>query len=470
MKTLSRSMNWTCAATALACAPLSEAAPPPTANDPVTDKPNVIFVLADDLGYGDLGYTGSPYAHTPNLDRFAAESLQFTSAYAPSPQCSPTRAAILTGQYPARLHITTWIGGQKTDQYKGMTLPRQRRSLRGDVFTAAEHFRSVGYTTAQVGKWHLGSDPNEPARVGFDHTIGFSSGAGPGHGDDWFGPYPKVKDLDGPSDEYITDRLTTEAVSFIENHRDEPFFLMFQHYDPHAPLVAPEDRVQRYVDMGRPKAKGPMNATYLAMIESIDIGFGRLMEAIDEAGLTDRTIVVFFSDNGAVSWHGRNAPYRGEKKTFYEGGIRVPLFVRVPGMTKPGSVCDVPVNGVDFLPTFVELTGGDVSAIAAPLDGVSLMPLLRGGDALDREAMYWHHPALSRHYAEIPPQGVVREGPWKLIDYYGDHRSDELYHIVNDPSEEYDLAGEYPERVQQMREMLQEHLEAVDAQRVSMLN
>ncbi|MEO0586658.1 MAG: sulfatase/phosphatase domain-containing protein [Planctomycetota bacterium] len=225
--------------------------------------------------------------------------------------------------------------------------------------------------------------------------------------------------------------------------------------------------MQKYVDLGRPKDKGRSNATYLAMIESIDTSFGRIVGALERTGRTDNTIVVFFSDNGAVSWHGRNAPFRGEKKTFYEGGIRVPLFVRVPGVTAAGSTTDVPVNGIDFLPTFVELTGGNPADLPTTLDGVSIRSVLEGGEAPQRESIYWHHPALSRHYAEIPPQGAVREGDWKLVDFYGDHRRDELYNLADDPSEENNLARQHPDRVERMRAMLEAHLDDVGAQRVT---
>ena len=246
--------------------------------------------------------------------------------------------------------------------------------------------------------------------------------------------------------------------------------MKIQHYAPHATIVATDDIVQRYVDQGRPNEKGRHNATYLAMIESVDAGFGRLMTAIDDAGLRDRTIVVFFSDNGAVSWHGRNAPFRGEKKSFYEGGIRVPLLMRVPGVTEAGTVSDTPVNGIDFFPTLVELTGGDPAGRPGIRDGVSFVSALHSQDTLERAPMFWHHPALSRHYADIPPQGAVREGPWKLIDFYGDLKPDELYNLDEDPSEETNLAGQYPERVEAMRMLLEAHLDAVDAQRVEHLD
>ncbi|MEM8971686.1 MAG: sulfatase [Pseudomonadota bacterium] len=429
-------------------------------------KPNIVFILADDLGNGDLGFRGSELAKTPHLDSFAKQGHVFSNAYAPSPQCSPTRGAILTGQYPARFHITTWIGGNKATEYKGLKLPRQKTSLPKDTFTMAKYLQASGYETAQIGKWHLGGDPKGPKQFGFDHTIGFAKGAGPGKGLDWFGPYPNIPDLDGPPEEYITDRLTTEAVEFINTERDKPFFLMFQHFDVHAPIVAPPSDVQRYVDAGRPKDEGKLNATYLAMVEQVDSSFGRIIGALKSKGLYDNTIVIFFSDNGATSWHGRNNPLRGGKKDFYEGGIRVPMLMHVPGLTDAHHTHEVPVNGIDFLPTLVELTGGDLNQIQSPLDGISLVPILKGGETLERENLFWHHPALSRDYKDIPPLSVVRQGDWKLIDFNGSFREDELYNLKEDPGEQTNLLTQYPDKAAELRALIQNHLKAVGAQMV----
>ena len=432
-----------------------------------TKQPNILFVLADDLGVGDLAVNGNKYVQTPHLDRFTKYCHNFTSAYAPAPQCSPTRGAILTGQYPARLHITTWIGGKEPAEYEELSLPRQRKSLRDDTFTLAHYLSNAGYETVQIGKWHLGHDPEGPAKAGFEHTIGFASGAGPGKAPEWFGPYPKIKDLDGPADEYITERLTDEAIKFFAKKRDRPFFMMLQHFDPHAPLVAPPDEVQRYVDAGRPKDKGVLNATYLAMVQQVDTSFGRLVEALKEQKLYKDTIVIFYSDNGAAKYYGSNDPFRGGKKDFYEGGIRVPLSMRVPGMTEKGVRHDTPVSGFDFFPTLVELTGGSINDVKTTLDGVSLVPLLKGEKQLDRDTLYWHHPAVSKTHAIIPPQGAVREGKWKLIDFYSENQKDELYNLQNDPAEKTNVADKNPEVVARLRTKLQQHLKDVDAQVVT---
>jgi arylsulfatase A-like enzyme len=449
----------------IAAITLMLALPAPSLAASAKSNPNILFVLIDDLGYGDLGCTGAELANTPNLDSFAKNSHVFSSAYAPSPQCSPTRGAILTGQYPARLHITTWIGGAKTSQYKGLNLPSQRTSLRDGVYTMAQYLKDAGYETAQIGKWHLGHDAKEPSRVGFDHTIAFTKGAGPGKGKEWFGPYPKIPDLTGPPEEYITERLTTETIRFMTKKRDKPFFVMLQHFDVHAPLVAPEADVKRYLDQGRPE-KGKLSATYLAMVEQVDTSFGRLVNALKESGQYDNTVIVFFSDNGANTWDGDNGPFRGGKKDFYEGGIRVPLLMHVPGTEVPDERHDVPINGIDFFPTFVELTGGKINNANTTLDGVSIMPILRGSGTLERDCIFWHHPALSRTYRDIPPQGAVRQGKWKFIDYYGSIQEDELYNLEEDPGEKNNLADKHPEKVKELRQKLAEHLKAVDAQMV----
>ena len=450
------------AAAACPVIPLSAEGP-----DAAAGPPNVVFFLADDLGYGDPGYMGSERARTPHLDAFAAENLNFTSAYAPAPQCSPTRASILTGQYPARTHITVWIGGNKPDSYKNLRLPRQKQYLSADHYTLGEYFQERGYRTGQIGKWHVGGRRVSPQEHGFDEVIGYSPGAGPGPARAWYGPYAKIRDLEGPEDEYITDRLTDEAIGFMERNRERPFFLMLQHYDVHAPLTAPEEDVEKYVEMGEPRKKGRENATFLAMKERLDASFGRVVAALEDLDLADNTIVVFFSDNGGVSYFARNAPLRAGKKWLYEGGIRVPMLLRVPGVTSAGTT-DIPVNGIDFFPTLVELTGGDPAEVDSFLDGVSFVPLLRGGK-LEREALFWHIPQYGKDWKVIPPQGVVRRGKWKLIHYYGHTAPPELYNLEEDIAEQRNLARRHPDRVAAMTRLLMTHLEETEAQQVEVM-
>jgi arylsulfatase A len=428
-------------------------------------QPNVVIFLADDLGYGDLGYSGSTLAETPHIDAFARENLVFSHAYASSPHCSPTRASIVTGQYPARLHITVWIGGNKATEYEHLNLPRQRQYLGREANTVAEYFKTQGYTTAQVGKWHIGGRQVPIEDHGFDEVIGYAPGAGPGSKDKWYAPYNSIRDFDGPEGEYVTDRLTDEAIDFMSRQGKQPFFMLLQHYDVHAPLTAPDGVVQKYVDRGRPLNEGRENATFLAMKEKLDDSFGRILQALEDLEVADNTIVIFFSDNGGVSYFANNGKLRAGKKFLYEGGIRVPMVMRVPGLTGAGEVTAVPVNAIDFFPTLVELTGGDSSQLESTVDGVSLLPVLKGKD-LDREALYWHMPQLGKDWRIIPPQGAVRKGPWKLIHHYGETKPDELYNLDDDPSEKQNLAKRHPERVSSMRAMLEAHLDETSAQRV----
>ncbi|MBT4756950.1 MAG: sulfatase [Opitutae bacterium] len=431
-------------------------------------KPNILIFLVDDLGYGDLGCTGSTFAETPHLDRFAEEATRFTDAYAPAAHCSPSRAAIMTGQYPARLHITTWIGGKKATEYKGLSLPKQKTFLAESAYTMGEYFQAQGYTTANIGKWHAGGTIVPLQKHGFEHVIGYAPGAGPGASEAWFGPYPQIKDLDGPSDEYITDRLTQETIRFIEERDGDPFFIMLQHYDVHGPLVAPDAMVQKYVARRRPKDKGIENATFLAMKESMDASFGAIVNKLKALDLYDDTIIIFTSDNGGVQYFANNGGLRMGKKWLYEGGIRVPLLMRVPGYTEGGEVSRLPINGIDFFPTLVELTGGDPAKIESDLDGESFAPELKQVAGVKREALFWHSPQLGKGGGVIAPSGAVRMGPWKLISYYGDTKVPELYNVENDKAEEKNLASQYPELVDRIQRMLEKHLDETKAQRVTL--
>ena len=392
--------------------------------------------------------------------------MRFTQGYAASPHCSPTRGSILTGQYPHRLHITSWIGGRKRTEYENLRLPTQRNFLPVELETLGEYFQARGFQTVQLGKWHLGRGPGHPRNHGFDTVIGWTDGAGPGGPSDWFGPYPKLRNLTGPPEEYITDRLTDEAIEFLETRGSDPFLMLFQHYDVHAPLSAPEEMVDRYVAQGRPRSEGRENATFLAMKEAFDRSFGRLEATLQRLGLAENTIVIVTSDNGGVSYFANNGPLRGGKKEFFEGGIRVPLMIRVPGMTEAGSVSEVPVSTIDFFPTVSELIGESPASLPAVMDGVSIVPALRGESSVPRETLYWHQPLYARDYADIPPQGVVMHQGWKLIQFYGETRPTQLFYLPDDLSEQTNLAAQHPEIVERMQQMLESHLQATDAQRV----
>jgi arylsulfatase A-like enzyme len=430
-------------------------------------KMNVVFFLVDDLGYGDLGYSGSKHAQTPHIDDFAQNSTVFRSAYVAAPHCSPSRAAILTGQYPARLHMTTWIPGLQQSNFKNLQSPEQMDHLPARHNSLGKYFKSKGYATANVGKWHMGGDIVHPSEHGFDEVIGYAIGPGPGPAKAWFGPYPKIADLTGPNDEYISERLTKESVDFIQRNKEKPFFLMLQHYDVHKPFAAPQKTIDKYLELGRPK-KGMECAVFLAMKEAMDDSLGKIISALKANDLYDNTIVIFSSDNGGIPGLARNAPFSEGKKSLKEGGIRVPLIMHVPGLNQGGAGIDVPVSGIDFFPTLAELSGGQAQELVDDVDGISFASLFNGAQSLPRDTLFWHQSRLAKNWVGLyAPQGVVRRGPWKMIHSYGNTQPDQLYHIKQDPGERRNLAAQFPERVEEMKALLNEHLDEVKAQRVT---
>jgi arylsulfatase A-like enzyme len=412
---------------------------------PAAEKPNVILILADDMGWADLGCYGSKYHKTPNLDRLAASGVRFTDAYAACPVCSPTRASLLTGRYPQGYNLTDWLPGRPNRPDQKLLRPRINQQLPLDEVTLAEALKPAGYVSGHVGKWHLGGKDFGPEQQGFDLNI---AGDQTGTARSYFAPF---KSQDGtfmpglekaPDGEYLTDRLTAEAEKFIDANRDRPFFLYLAHYAPHTPLKAKPELVAKY----KPGKHGEQgNPNYAAMLESLDDGVGRVLKKLDDLKIADRTIVLFLSDNGGLATlEGMkmaatfNAPLREGKGYLYEGGIRVPLIVRWPGVTKAGTTCSVPVCSIDFFPTALEACGVKSEA---KVDGVSLVPLLKGG-ALKREALYWHYP----HYANqgSRPGAAVRAGDYKLIEFYEDDRR-ELYDLKKDLSESRNLIADNPD-------------------------
>lgn len=420
-------------------------------------RPNIVFILADDLGWADLGCCGSTFYETPNLDRLARQGMRFTTAYAACNCCSPTRASILTGKYPARLHVTDWIPGTRFPWAK-LRPPDWTQHLPLEEVTLAEALKSAGYATAAVGKWHLGGGNCLPEKQGFDlNFAGDARGLPPSY----FWPYgiPTIKT--GQPGEYLTDRLTDEALKFVETNRERPFFLYFAHYTVHAPLQAKQELIGKYKAKLRP-GQQQKNPIYAAMIESLDQSVGRVLDKLEALGIAGQTIIIFTSDNGGFLVATSNAPLRGGKGFPYEGGHRVPLLVRWPGTTQPGSLCHDPVVSTDFYPTILELTGvrGDERHNAS-VDGVSLAPLLKQTDKPVRDEIYWHYP----HYNVMwqKPYGAVRQGDYKLIEFYEDQRI-ELYNLKNDLSETTNLAGQMPDRVTTLREKLSAWRERVGAQ------
>ncbi len=471
MKQLNRNKLWTPLILVAAAALLAAAGcSPPAARKPATGKPNFVFILVDDLGWTDLGCYGSTYYETPNIDRLASEGMRFTDAYAACHSCSPTRASILTGRYPARTHLTDWIPGRTPPGAK-LKIPNWTNFLRRAEVTIAEALKPAGYVSASIGKWHLGQRGWWPEDQGFDVSFG---GSHIGSHGSMFPPYwseERRKELDFPGipdpvpGEYLTDRLTREAEAFLEKNRDRPFFLYLSHYAVHTPIQSKPEVVAKY------QAKKPSghhhNPKYAAMVEGVDDSVGRILAKLAELNLVERTVVVFFSDNGGLSKNGRitsNFPLRGEKSSMWEGGVRVPLIIKWPGVVHPGSVSHEPVISVDFFPTLLTIAGVSPPE-GVTLDGVSLVPLLRGETGFHRGPIFWHSPHYNAHTPVITttPYGAVRDGDFKLIEFYEDNHA-ELYNLKNDIGETTDLAAQMPGKTRQLRRELHEWRDSVGAQ------
>ena len=427
---------------------------------------NIVFILIDDMGWTDLGCYGSDYYETPNVDRLAQQGMKFTDAYAASCVCSPTRVSILTGKYPGRLHITHAIPIQGAERIKE-PLPLleaiYRKNLPLEEVTIAEALKPGGYVSASMGKWHVCWEKEfYPKAQGFDLNVGGNNMGNPGN---YFYPYNGAWRMtkkhpmtrwntlpNGKKGEYLTDRLTDEAIKFIDKNKARPFFLYLSHYAVHTPLQAPDKLIKKYKK--KPVGKRHRNPVYAAMVESVDHSVGRIMSKLEQLGIADDTVVVFTSDNGG---HGRitsHLPLRGNKGNFYEGGIRVPLIVRWPGVVKPGSQCKVPVISTDFFPTILEIAGLP-SRPECHLDGVDMVPLLKGQRSIDRDALYWHYPNYigAGHPGGARPCSVVRKGDWKLIESLEDNRL-ELFDLSKDLGETNDLAAVMPEKAGLLKNLL----------------
>jgi len=418
-------------------------------------RPNIVFVLADDMGWTDLGCCGSKFYETPNIDRLAAQGMRFTDAYSACTVCSPSRACILTGQYPARLHITDWIAGHKRPFAK-LRVPDWTLRLSPEIPNVARVLKSAGYATASIGKWHLGPENCWPDRQGFDLNVG---GCDKGQPPSYFAPYRIPTLTDGPDGEFLSERLTSEALTFIERNKGKPFFLYLPHYAVHTPIQAKPAVIAKY-KARQDKSAPHHNPGYAALVESVDDSVGRLMRKLEELGLADHTIVVFTSDNGGLIGCTSNAPLRAGKGSAYEGGVRVPLIVKWPGVAKPGSANHTPVIGADFFPTLLAMAG-----VRGPqshtVDGESLVPLLRQSGTLARDTLYWHYPHY--HPGGATPYGAIREGAFRLVEFYEDNRV-ELYDLSDDIGETKDLAASRPEKAAALRKRLAEWRTRVGAQ------
>ena len=424
------------------------------------DKPkmNVVFILIDDLGWKDLGCYGSTYYQTPNIDRLASEGMRFTDGYAACNVCSPTRAAIMTGKYPARLLLTQWLpsGRWSRTEYK-MREGRYVSNLPLEEVTIAEALREAGYRNAFMGKWHLGTETYYyPEHQGFDVNVAGRDYGAPGS---YFYPFEgswkipttgrvlrKKSPLTGKEGDYLVDRLAEEAEKFIRDTRDRPFFLMLSHYAVHSPLQGKADKVRRYETVPKPQGK----PAYAAMVESVDDSVGRVMGCLRELDLDKRTLVIFTSDNGGFAKATDNSPLRANKGSNYEGGLRVPVIVKWPDVATPGSVCSEPVISTDFYPTILSAAGLELKP-HQHVDGRDLTPLLRGGE-LDRAAIYWHYPHYNQHPQSFP-SGVMRAGDWKLIEAYETGQLS-LYNLASNLAETKNLADEEPQKTAEMRAML----------------
>lgn len=421
---------------------------------PPSRSPNVIVILVDDMGWRDLSCQGSRFYETPNIDRLAASGMRFTQGYSACTVCSPSRAAMMTGQYPARLHITDWIAGHHRP-FAPLLPPNWTKHLPLEAVTVAERLKTAGYATASIGKWHLGGPELFPEHHGFDVNIaGYDRGQPPSY----FSPYKVPTLVDGPPGEYLTDREAAEAVRFITARKDQPFFLYLPHYCVHTPIQAKKDVTAKYAAKENPN-QAPRNDAYAAMVESVDDSLGTILATLDDLGLRKDTVLFFTSDNGGVVTITDNRPLRAGKGSAYEGGVRVPFVVSWPGVTTPGSMSDVPVITPDIPATILAVTGVGPEP-SQPLDGRDLTEVLRGG-TLDREAIYWHYPHY--HPGGATPYSAVRAGPWRLVHFYEDDR-DELFDLAADQSEQTDLASRKPEHVARLRKLLDTWLSEAGAQ------
>lgn len=441
--------------------------------------PNIVFILVDDLGYTDVNpYTFQPnhYYETPNVTRLAGQGMTFTNAYTNAANCAPTRAALMSGQYyPLQPIYTVNSGARGKASERGLLPAENETTLPLGKVTVAERLNEAGYATAFMGKWHLGAPPDAgPKQQGFDVNVGGTHTGHPSWEGAYFQPNNNPEISDARDGEYMTDYLFRKADAYIRQHRDEPFYLQLSPYSVHVPLQAPESRIAHFKEKS---AVGQHDdPTYAAMIKSVDRGVGRIMQTLDSLGLTRNTLLIFYSDNGGLGGYRSiglekngitdHSPLKGGKGSFYEGGIRVPLIVRWPGVTRPGTTSDEPVISIDFYSTLLEAAGAEPPD-EYQLSGTSMMPLLeRSTASLDRERLHWHFPGYLQAYGpgdwRTTPVSIIRSGPWKLMKFYEGNRL-ELYNLDEDIGEAHNLAEERPEKRDQLLRQLNEWLETHDA-------
>ena len=457
-------------------------------------KPNILFIMADDFGWTDLGCYGSKYHQTPNLDKLALRGVKFTQAYAANPLCSPTRSSVLTGLWPARTGITAPVchlpqvilekqltkGNPKQPVLVANSITR----LKTDYVTLPKVLREAGYRTGHFGKWHLGPEPYSPLQHGFD--VDWPHWAGPGPAGSYVAPwkFPASLKVEGKAGEHIEDTLSSHVVSFIRENKDRPFYANYWQFSVHSPYDAKDELVAKYRKLADPR-NPQRNPVYASMVESLDDGVGRVLDALDECGIADKTIIVFFSDNGGVSWAGKdgdaehksahfqadmkspptsNLPLRNGKASLYEGGVREPCLIVWPGIAKGGKVNDTVIQSIDWMPTLLDMVGVPLPKNVKP-DGISITPAIQGG-TLARDTIFTHFPHETPASGQHPGTSV-RRGDWKLIRLFAqnDDGSDqfELFNLRDDLGETKSVAAEKPELVRELNSLITKFLADTEA-------
>ncbi|MCP4191637.1 MAG: sulfatase [Planctomycetaceae bacterium] len=455
--------------------------PQPTlAQQSAAEPTNFVFFLVDDLGWADIGCFGSQFYETPHIDRLCQSGMKFTQGYAACPVCSPTRASIMTGRHPVRVDITDWIPGRQAQRFKNAKFlhVNDRDNLALSETTIAEALKQHGYQTFFAGKWHLGDRGHWPRDQGFDINVGGCKVGSPPGG--YYAPWKNPNLKSRHNDEYLTERLTEESILFLED-RDpsKPFLLFLSYYNVHTPITPYKKRSRHFTEKAEKSFEGATphiqerlgvsrtrqdNAAYASMIAAVDDSVGAILQKLDDLELSENTVIIFFSDNGGLCTLNRlgptsNLPLRSGKGWLYEGGVREPTIIRAPGVTKPGSKCDVPIVSMDFFPTMLELAHLP-SKPELHADGISIVPLLRGDSAENQRTFYWHYPHY--HGSTWTPGASIRDGKWKLIEFY--HWEEvELYDLSKDPGERNDLSKEYPSKTAELRQKLKTWQTSVNA-------
>ena len=440
--------------------------------------PNIILILVDDLGWNDLGYSGSTFYETPNIDSLSNDSFEFTNAYAASPVCSPTRASIMTGKHPARVNITDWIPGIDPKN-KPLLGPQDLHELPLKEITIAEKLKEYGYKTFYAGKWHLGSEGFYPEDNGFDINVGGFEKGSPMGG--YYSPYENPKLSDGPEGEYLTDRLTNESISLIKNHdKNKPFALFLSFYNVHTPIQANLKHIDYFNEklskmddnIVRTKKEGQAitrlnqtNAKYASMVYAIDENVGKLIKNLKDYGLYENSLIIFTSDNGGLSTIKRIAPtsvypLRAGKGWLYEGGVRIPQLIKTPGNTKNKKIKDLTVS-YDLFPTILDFAGIENNI---NIDGISLMPTIKEQSKIKREDVYWHFPHY--HGSLWKPGSSIRSGDWKLVLHYESNKA-ELFNLNEDPGELNDLSSVFNDKKQTLLKKLNDLMNETNANKVS---